>query len=107
MPSRFMRIRQDLIKFIWLIAISLAIGLGRAFAETAWLTCENERKDIASIGVTFADRTRLRDFIVQRGGATPMAAAAVPGTGQAQALMEGTHAHSSARTPASCSLALS
>ena len=39
--------------------------------------------------------------------ATPMAAAAVAGTGHAQALMEGTHAHSSARTPASCSLALS
>ncbi len=76
----------------------MAIGLGRAIAETAWLTCENERNDFASIGVTFADRTRLRDFIVQRLGATPMAAAAVPCTGQAQALLEGTHTHGSART---------
>ena len=41
------------------------------------------------MGVTPADRVRLRDYIVQREGATPAAAAAVAGSAQATSLMQG------------------
>ncbi len=61
-------------------------------AWAAWSTLESERQLFESVGLTSADRTNLRNFIVQREGATPAAVAAVAGSGQAEGLMEGSRA---------------
>jgi hypothetical protein len=54
-----------------------------------WILSEEERQAFARVGLTPVDRKRLRDFIVQREGATPSAAAAAAGFVQAQSLIEG------------------
>jgi hypothetical protein len=60
----------------------------------------DEEQAFARAGLTSADRARLRDFIVQREGATPAAAARVAGSEWAQEMMEGARSFPSPRARA-------
>jgi hypothetical protein len=76
-------------KLVFLLVVLLAV----------WTFDENRRKAFERVGLTPADRMRLRDFIVQREGAAPKAVATVAGDEHAKDLLQGTRSRAPGARP--------
>jgi hypothetical protein len=94
-PNRFLRAMLANFLPIAMIVVNTVVDLALKLVFllvvllVVWKFDDDKRKAFERVGLTSADRMRLRDFIVQREGAAPKAVATIAGDEHAKDLMQG------------------